>query len=118
MSVQCGGFLRTLSLRDCQSVEDAALRFVEGGTGGGVEGGVGEGGGKEWREWREGRSGGGRRREPQGGEEGRVEKREWRNRMGEGRREGVEGEWWEVSGGGGSGGGGEGEGKGDIKEVG
>ena len=43
MSVQCGGFLRTLSLRDCQSVEDAALRFVEGGTGGGVEGGVGEG---------------------------------------------------------------------------
>ena len=32
MSVQCGGFLRTLSLRDCQSVEDAALRFVEGGT--------------------------------------------------------------------------------------
>ena len=28
MSVQCGGFLRTLSLRDCQSVEDAALRFV------------------------------------------------------------------------------------------
>ena len=33
--------------------------------------------------------------------------------MGEGRREGVEGEWWEVSGGVG-----EGEWKGDIKEVG
>jgi len=30
MSVQCGGFLRTLSLRDCQGVEDAALRtFAE-----------------------------------------------------------------------------------------
>ena len=43
MSVQCGGFLRTLSLRDCQSVEDPALRFVEGGTGEGVEDGVGEG---------------------------------------------------------------------------
>ena len=42
MSVQCGGFLRTLSLRDCQSVEDPALRFVEGGTGEGVEDGVGE----------------------------------------------------------------------------
>ena len=26
MSMRCGGFLRTLSLKDCQSVEDAALR--------------------------------------------------------------------------------------------
>lgn len=34
MSVQCGGFLRTLSLRDCQGVEDAALRLVKVGEGG------------------------------------------------------------------------------------
>ena len=45
MSVQCGGFLRTLSLRDCQSVEDAALRFVEGGT---LRGGSGRGSRGGW----------------------------------------------------------------------
>ena len=33
MSKQCGGFLRTLSLRDCEHVEDDALRWV--GRGGG-----------------------------------------------------------------------------------
>ena len=26
MSVRCGGFLRTLSLKDCHNVEDAALK--------------------------------------------------------------------------------------------
>ena len=41
MSKQCGGFLRTLSLRDCEHVEDDALRWVgEGeGRGGGMGGG-------------------------------------------------------------------------------
>ena len=56
MSVQCGGFLRTLSLRDCQGVEDAALRLVKvcsgvvfffwGGGGGGGGVGMGTGGGR------------------------------------------------------------------------
>ena len=26
MAVRCGGFLRTLSLKDCHNVEDAALK--------------------------------------------------------------------------------------------
>ena len=42
-SKQCGGFLRTLSLRDCEHVEDDALRWVgRGGEGRG--GGQGTGG--------------------------------------------------------------------------
>ena len=75
MSVQCGGFLRTLSLRDCQSVEDAALRFVESRTGEGRGGGGAEekvvkvegvegGDEKEWRSRgeEEGKRGGNRGR--------------------------------------------------------
>ena len=47
MSVQCGGFLRTLSLRDCQGVEDAALRLVKVCSGFFLGGGGGGGGGGE-----------------------------------------------------------------------
>ena len=90
MSVQCGGFLRTLSLRDCQSVEDAALRFVESGTGEGRRGGGAEekvvkvegvegGDEKEWRSrGEEGRRGGGK---------------EWRRERGEGIEGEDENEW-------------------------
>ena len=52
MSVQCGGFLRTLSLRDCQGVEDAALRLVKVCSGGflGGEGGGSWDGDRRWEE--------------------------------------------------------------------